>query len=151
VKRFLPLLLIIWIAAILAGCAPVTEEQALVVRVIDGDTIEIAGGARVRYIGIDTPEVYPEMEYYGAEAWEKNSELVEGKMVKLEKDVSDKDRYGRLLRYIYVDGVFINAELVRLGYASAVAYPPDIKYKELFNRLEEEAKEAGIGIWRYSP
>ena len=148
-KRFLPLLVIIWIAAILAGCTPVTEEQVLVVRVIDGDTIEIAGGARVRYI--DTPEVYPDMEYYGAEAREKNLELVEGKMVRLEKDVSDKDRYGRLLRYIYVDGVFVNAELVRLGYASAVSYPPDIKYKELFNQLEEEAKEAEIGIWRYSP
>jgi micrococcal nuclease len=151
VKRFLPLLLIIWIAAILAGCTPVTEGQALVVRVIDGDTIEIAGGARVRYIGIDTPEVYPETEYYGTEARERNMEMVEGKMVILEKDVSDKDRYGRLLRYIYVDGVFVNAELVRLGYASAVSYPPDIKYKELFNQLEGEAKEAGIGLWRYSP
>ena len=108
VKRFLPLLVIIWIAAVLTGCAPASEEQALVVRVIDGDTIEISGGARVRYIGIDTPEVYPELEYYGAEAREKNAEMVEGKIVVLEKDVSDRDRYGRLLRYVYVDGTFVN-------------------------------------------
>ena len=152
VKRLLILLLI---AAFLLSCASDTEMvvvdtegEARVVRVIDGDTIEIEGGARVRYIGIDAPEVYPQTEYYGTEAWAKNRELVEGKTVTLEKDVTEADVYGRLLRYVYVDGVFVNGELVRLGYARAISYPPDTKYQERLAQLEEEAREAGRGMWR---
>jgi len=144
-KRLLALLLIA--AILLLSCAPVTEGQVRVVRVIDGDTIEIAGGAHVRYIGIDTPETYPETELYGPEAKTKNIELVEGKLVTLEKDVSDTDRYGRLLRYVYVDGVFVNGELVRLGHAEAVSYPPDTRYQWQLEQLEEEAKAAKLGIW----
>jgi len=145
-KRILTLLLIFTI--FLLSCAPVTiESQARVVRVIDGDTIEIAGGAHVRYIGMDTPESYPEVEFYGPEAKAKNIELVEGKVVTLVKDVSETDKYGRLLRYVYVDGVFVNGELVRLGYARAVAYPPDTKYELLLSQLEKEAKAAKLGIW----
>ncbi len=128
--------------------APDIEGEVRVVRVIDGDTIEIEGGARVRYIGINTPEVFPQTEYYGLEAWAKNIELVEQKTVTLEKDVSETDVYGRLLRYVYVDGLFVNAELVRLGYARAVPYPPDTKYQELLAQLEEEATEARRGLWR---
>jgi len=145
-KRILTLLLIFTI--FLLSCAPVTiESQARVVRVIDGDTIEIAGGTHVRYIGMDTPESYPEVEFYGPEAKAKNIELVEGKVVTLVKDVSETDKYGRLLRYVYVDGVFVNGELVRLGYARAVAYPPDTKYELLLSQLEKEAKAAKLGIW----
>jgi micrococcal nuclease len=145
-KRLLTLLLVVAIS--LLSCAPVTiESQARVVRVIDGDTIEIAGGAHVRYIGMDTPETYPEVEFYGLEAKAKNIELVEGKVVTLVKDVSETDKYGRLLRYIYVDGVFVNGELVRLGYARAVAYPPDTRYRWQLEQLEEEAKAAKLGIW----
>ena len=145
-KRILTLLLIFTI--FLLSCAPVTiESQARVVRVIDGDTIEIAGGTYVRYIGMDTPESYPEVEFYGPEAKAKNIELVEGKVVTLVKDVSETDKYGRLLRYVYVDGVFVNGELVRLGYARAVAYPPDTKYELLLSQLEKEAKAAKLGIW----
>ena len=145
-KRFLALLLIA--AIFLLSCAPVvTESQVKVVRVIDGDTIEIAGGAHVRYIGMDTPETYPKVEFYGPEAKAKNIELVEGKLVTLEKDVSETDRYGRLLRYVYVDGVFVNGELVRLGYAEAVAYPPDTRYQWQLEQLEKEAKAAKRGIW----
>jgi micrococcal nuclease len=119
-KRFLALLLIV--AIFLLSCAPVaTESQVKVVRVIDGDTIEIAGGAHVRYIGMDTPEIYSEVEFYGPKAKAKNIELVEGKLVTLEKDVSETDKYGRLLRYVYVDGVFVNGELVRRGYAEALS------------------------------
>lgn len=66
----------------------------------------------------------------------------------LERDVSDRDRYGRLLRYVYVEGVFVNAELVRLGCARAELYPPDTKYSELLEQLEEEAREAHRGLWR---
>jgi micrococcal nuclease len=144
-KPFLALLLII--SALLLSCVPVTEEGVRVVRVIDGDTIEIAGGAHVRYIGIDTPETYPEKELYGPEAKAKNIELVEGKLVTLEQDVSDTDRYGRLLRYVYADGVFVNGELVRLGYARAAAYPPDTRYQWQLEHLEKEAKAAKLGIW----
>jgi micrococcal nuclease len=153
-KRPLILLLIL-IAAFLPSCASDieisvvdTEGQVRVVRVIDGDTIEVEGGARVRYIGIDAPEVYPQTEYYGPEAWARNSELVEGKTVTLEKDVSETDVYGRLLRYVWVDGVFVNGELVRLGYARAISYPPDTKYQERLAQLEEEAREARRGLWR---
>jgi micrococcal nuclease len=145
-KRFLTLLLVA--AIFLLSCAPVaTESQVKVVRVIDGDTIEIAGGAHVRYIGMDTPETYPKVEFYGPEAKAKNIELVEGKLVTLEKDVSDTDKYGRLLRYVYVDGVFVNGELVRLGYAEAVSYPPDTRYQWQLEQLEKEAKAAKLGIW----
>jgi micrococcal nuclease len=145
-KRLLTLLLVV--AIFLLSCAPVTiESQARVVRVIDGDTIEIAGGTHVRYIGMDTPETYPEVEFYGPEAKAKNIELVEGKVVTLVKDVSETDKYGRLLRYVYVDGVFVNGELVRLGYARAAAYPPDTKYQWQLEQLEKEAKAAKLGIW----
>ena len=144
-KRFLALFLVV--AVLLLSCIPATESQVKVVRVIDGDTIEIAGGAHVRYIGMDTPETYPKVEFYGPEAKAKNIELVEGKLVTLEKDVSDTDKYGRLLRYVYADGVFVNGELVRLGYAEAVSYPPDTRYRWQLEQLEKEAKAAKRGLW----
>lgn len=121
--------------------------QALVVRVIDGDTIEaiIDGYSyKVRYIGIDTPEV-SQSGY--EEATMVNASLVDDKLVWLEKDVSETDKYGRLLRYIYVGELFVNAELVRLGYAQVATYPPDVKYQDLFLQLQREAKEAGRGLW----
>jgi micrococcal nuclease len=127
--------------------------EAVVVRVIDGDTIEvdIEGNLfSVRYIGIDTPEtVHPTKgeEPYGREASDKNKELVEGKIVLLEKDISETDQYGRLLRYVYTEDVFVNAELVRLGYAQVSTYPPDVMYQELFLDLQREAREAGYGLW----
>lgn len=125
----------------------------LVTRVIDGDTIEVAtenGGKRVRYIGIDTPEtVHPSkpVECFGKEASDKNRELVEGKWVRLEGDVSDTDRYGRWLRYVYVDDVFINELLVAEGYANVVTYPPDVLHTELFRESERIAREQGLGLW----
>src|SRR3989344_6996325 len=99
---------------------PTAKEQLIkVTRVIDGDTIEIEGGQKVRYIGIDTPEtVDPRSlpQCFGKEAASKNRELVEGKKVRLEKDILDKDKYGRLLRYVYLpdsnSGIFINDYLV---------------------------------------
>ncbi len=141
------LLILLFIVALLVGCAPVTEGQVRVVRVIDGDTIEIAGGEHVRYIGIDTPETYSQAEPYGPEAKAKNIELVEGKLVTLERDVSDTDKYDRLLRYVYVEGLFVNGEMVRLGYAEAVSYPPDTRYQWQLELLEAEAKAAKRGIW----
>jgi len=130
-----------------------TGEQARVTRVVDGDTIDvvIAGATyRVRYIGIDTPEtVDPRRPVgcYGREASERNRQLVEGKTVGLEKDVSETDKYERLLRYVWVDGEMVNAVLVREGYAMASTYPPDVKYQELFLSLQGEARGASLGLW----
>lgn len=118
-----------------------------VVQVIDGDTIVVEGGERVRYIGIDTPEISPIPEYYGPEARQRNIDLVAGKRVRLERDVSDRNGYGRLLRYVYVDGVLVNAVLSQEGYARARDYPPDSKYADDFARLEREARRAGRGMW----
>ncbi len=128
----------------------IKEDFLKVSRVVDGDTIELETGEKVRYIGIDTPETKDpnrDVECYGKEASNKNKELVEGKEVRLEKDVSETDRYGRLLRYIYIDDVFINDFLVREGYAKASSYPPDIKHQEQFKESEKYARENNKGLW----
>ena len=101
----------------------------------------------MRYIGIDTPEIYPQLEAFGREAWQANRRLVEGKEVRLERDVSETDKYGRLLRYVYVDDTFVNAELVRQGLAQVKAYPPDTKYQDYLAKMETEAREAARGMW----
>ena len=142
----------IWLSAIILFLLPLyacssPPETATVTRVIDGDTITIDTGQRVRYIGIDTPEIYPEREIYGSEAWQANRRLVEGKEVRLELDVSETDKYGRLLRYVYVGDIFVNAELVRQGLAEVKAYPPDTRYQDLLEQLEREARLDGRGIW----
>lgn len=128
------------------------NTKAIVKRVIDGDTIELDNGKKLRYIGIDTPERIPS-SCFAAEAAGKNEELVLGKEVRLEKDVSETDRYGRLLRYVYVrnsvsgEEVFVNENLVREGYATAVTYPPDVKYTDLFRQADKEARENKRGLW----
>jgi len=141
-----------------------TTEAKLVkvIKVIDGDTIEIEGGKKVRYIGIDTPEVHhpkKPVQCYGKIAALKNKELVEGKEVRLEKDVSETDRYGRLLRFVYIDqheatssvALFVNDYLVRQGYARAATFPPDIRYQEQFRAAEKEARENSRGLWSSCP
>ncbi len=140
------LTLIILLLVLIAGCQS-PPATAKVTRVIDGDTIIVEGDYRVRYIGIDTPEIYPETEAFGIEAWQANCELVEGKEVRLEKDVSETDKYGRLLRYVYVDDVLVNAELVKQGLAWAKAYPPDTRYQDYLEEMEAEARSAGRGMW----
>ena len=140
------LLAIILLLLLACGCqSPPTTAR--VIEVIDGDTIIVEGGYRVRYIGIDTPEIHPEVEAFGLEAWQANRELVEGKIVYLERDVSEVDKYGRLLRYVYVDDIFVNAELVKQGLAYAQAYPPDTKHQDYLEKLEQEARQAGRGMW----
>jgi len=119
-------------------------ERVLVSSVIDGDTIELIDGRTVRYLGIDTPETD---ELYYAEATEKNRELVEGKVVDLQRGQRDKDEYGRLLRYIYVDGVFVNAELIAQGYATAYIFDPDERYSQVLVQLEQYAKMRQRGLW----
>lgn len=119
------------------------SNTALVARVIDGNTIELADGQRVRYIGIDSPE---KGDYYFEQATAMNSALVLGREIRLEKDVSETDKYGRLLRYVYAGDLFVNAELVRLGYAREAYYPPDTKHSDEFLRLEKYAALSNLGI-----
>jgi micrococcal nuclease len=132
--------------------------EAQVVEVVDGDTIKVAVDGTVypvRYIGIDCPEtVHPSepVQWMGPEACQCNRRLVEGQTVYLEKDVSETDQYGRLLRYVFLaDGTLVNAELVRLGYAQSVTYPPDVRYQDLFLEMQQEAREAGRGLWGPTP
>ncbi|MES0362120.1 MAG: thermonuclease family protein [Anaerolineales bacterium] len=124
------------------------REVVYVIQVIDGDTIEVflnEKAYRLRYIGIDSPEIgMPGSE----EATEANRDLVSGQILELESDISNTDQHGRLLRYVYLsNGTLVNAELVALGYAVAVAYPPDIKYQEMFEAKQLEAQENGLGLW----
>jgi endonuclease YncB( thermonuclease family) len=121
--------------------------EARVTKVVDGDTIHVRiNGAtyKIRYIGIDTAEVG---DPCSAEATAANRQLVEGKIVQLEKDVSETDRYGRLLRYVYVGDTMVNAELVRQVYAQVYTYPPDVKYSKRFLDLQRQAREAKRGCW----
>jgi micrococcal nuclease len=132
-------------------------ETAQVVRVVDGDTLVIDRGngeERLRYIGIDAPEsVKPEspVEFMGHEAAEANAALVEGRELVLERDVSDTDRFGRLLRYAwYREGDewrLVNLELVGEGYAQAVSFPPDVRRQDELRNAERGARERGIGLW----
>ena len=119
-------------------------EQALVASVIDGDTVELVDGRRVRYLGIDTPEVG---EYYADEATARNRDLVEGKTIELQRGSRERDEYGRLLRYVYVDGVFVNAELVAEGYATAYIFDPDDRYSQILVQLEQYARMREVGLW----
>jgi micrococcal nuclease len=127
------------------------EEWERVARVVDGDTIELANEEKVRYVGVNTPEsVDPrwKVECFGKEASSFNKNLVEGKTVRLEKDISDRDKYGRLLRFVYLeDGTFVNEALVREGYAYASPYTPDISKKELFREAESDARTHARGLW----
>ncbi len=139
--------------------APVASQSdsavVQVVRVIDGDTIRVCcvfgDQVTVRYIGIDTPEIHHPMkgiEPFGKEASEANRKRVDGKTVRMEFDVQQFDKYGRILAYIYLeDGTFVNAWLVEHGYAMVMTFPPNVKYEALFLRLQREAREQKRGLW----
>jgi len=132
-------------------------ETARVLRAVDGDTVEVmrqGQRTRVRYIGINTPEsVTPDrpIECFGKEASERNRQLVEGREVRLERDVSETDRFGRLLRYVWVTDDLINAHLVEEGYAEVSTFPPDVRYHNLFVSLERSAREEHRGLWAACP
>lgn len=134
-----------------------TEKQELLFKVIavtDGDTIKLENGEVVRYIGIDTPEtIHPSrpVQCFGKEASDRNKELVEGKLVKLEKDITDKDKYGRLLRYVWVGELFVNDYLTRQGYAYAHTFPPNVKHSEQFVQAQQEARKNNRGLWAGCP
>jgi len=126
-------------------------EEVTVIEVEDGDTIKVRfdDGTEpwVRYIGVDTPELD---ECYGQEAKDYNSSLVEDKTVWLERDVEDRDKYGRLLRYVFFDSgrtEMVNEMLLENGYAILMTIPPAYKYRRVFKRAAQEAWEQGAGLW----
>lgn len=141
-------------------------ETAKVVSITDGDTIvvDINGKTeKLRFIGIDTPEIHhpnKPVQHFGKEASDYTTKQLTNKTIYLQKDVSERDKYGRLLRYVWlvkpsknepskeevIENCF-NAELVKNGYAHAYTYPPDIKYNEIFKELEAKAREKHIGLW----
>ncbi len=127
------------------------KESAMVKRVIDGDTIVLSDDRRVRYIGINTPELHSfskSAQCFGTEAAAFNKKLVEGKEITLQKDVSDTDKYGRLLRYVWVGNIFVNEYLVKEGYALQATYPPDVRYALLFQKAAENARINNKGLWK---
>jgi micrococcal nuclease len=142
----------IFFVFILSGCSitPTGNDYARVVYVYDGDTVKLDNGERVRYLGIDTPEMNynnPPPEYFAEEAKRFNAGLVQGKKIKLEYDIVTRDKYNRLLAYVYIDGVFVNAKLIEEGLAKVYIIPPNVKYADDFLELQKKAKEAKKGIW----
>ena len=126
------------------------KTNYFVKRVIDGDTFVLEDDTRVRFIGIDTPETkHPRKpkQPYGQAASDFTRKMVEGKYVKLTFDKDRYDRYKRLLAYVYIDGVFLNAELVKRGLARATEYKPNVKFSNLFEKLENKAKADKVGMW----
>ncbi len=146
----------------MSGQAASTEPEGwfTVTRVVDGDTFWVDDGSekgmKIRLIGIDAPEprntgTRPK-GFFGAESTSYLRELLRGKKVRLEYDVSRLDRYRRTLAYAYLeDGTFINAELVRNGYATVMTMPPNVKYAETFNELASKARKQKKGLWKESP
>jgi len=160
VRWYAPTFLLLAIVLLLSACTfgfnpnlPVTVsvstpgagDTAMVTRVIDGDTIDVTINGQpytVRYIGVNTPE---RDEACYREATNANAALVQGQTVRLVKDVSETDRYGRLLRYVYVGPIFVNQALVEQGWAEAASYPPDTAYESTFQQFEIEAANAQRG------
>ncbi len=129
---------------------PAQTLQATVQRVVDGDTVDVLVDGReerVRLIGVDTPEVYGKAEAYGAEASAFTKQRLTGQEVRLELDVEERDRYGRLLAYVWIGDEMFNETLVREGYAQVMTVPPNVKYADRFVALQREAREHGRGLW----
>ena len=143
--------------------SPLTLEKAEIIRVVDGDTatvlLESGAEEKVRFIGVDTPESTIRHEPYGKEAAGFTKSRLNGKAVYLEKDISDRDKYGRLLRYIWLEPPMeedneeeireklFNAILLLEGYAQVSTYPPDVKYVDYFKGFQAEARGADKGLW----
>lgn len=123
------------------------DVEYKVIEVIDGDTLVLSNNEHVRLIGINTPE--SERYFYG-EAKEVLKLLVLNKNVRLEKDVDDRDTYGRLLRYVYIGNLFVNLEMVKRGFANVFTFPPNVKYTDKFIEADREAHTNEIGLWEKS-
>ena len=144
--------------ATLVGCDTVLEEgldrprdsaTARVTKHTDGDTLWLSGIGKVRLIGVDTPEVYGDDECYGRQA----SAFVErtvplGSTVRYRLGTEERDRYGRALAYVYLDGGrFLNLLLVRRGFAQVLTVPPNVEFAERFVRAARRARAGGVGLW----
>lgn len=131
------------------------SSKAAVAVVLDGDTVDLVSSERIRYIGIDAPEIVhsgKRGECFANQSRNENSVLVLNKDVRLEKDVSETDKYKRLLRYVFVKDtsgkeIFVNEYLIRNGFAFIATYPPDVKYVTLFKEAQEEARLNKRGLW----
>jgi micrococcal nuclease len=159
-RRTLPWVLVVLLAAGYGwvqrgedgGSASTT---ARVLRVVDGDTILVAVGGRqerVRYIGVDTPETvkpHTRVQCFGKRASAANHRLVDGREVRLLADAEARDRYGRLLAYVYRanDGLFVNEALIRGGYATTLEIAPNVRFADRFAALARQARDAGQGLW----
>lgn len=149
-----------------SGSASLPQQNsfAYVTKAIDGDTLRLSTGEHVRLIGIDTPESRYNNKLerdsarsrkdantiisMGKEAASFTRKLVQGKKVRLEFDVQKRDKYKRLLAYVYLeDGTFVNAKIVEEGYAQTMTVPPNVKYSDLFLKLQREAREKRKGLW----
>lgn len=130
---------------------PTAGITLAVKHVIDGDTIIAASGEKVRYVGIDSPELASEerpAQFFAEDSKNANKEMVEGRTIKLELDIEKTDKHGRILAYIFLkDGTFVNAKLVENGYARTYFIPPNIKYYSQFKKLEKEAIKNRKGLW----
>jgi micrococcal nuclease len=162
VRRLLLLLVTVAVAAVAlaprgegeGGAAP-RDMEGRVERVVDGDTIRVVLGGRserVRYIGVDTPESRKPgtpVQCYAKRAAAENERLVDGERVRLVLDVEERDRFGRLLAYVYRarDNRFVNAALVREGFARTLTIPPNVRFAERFAALATQARRAGRGLW----
>ena len=151
-EKYLSILLI---SLFLCSCttlqAETTTHYYTCTRVVDGDTIVVEDIGKVRLIGVDTPEtVHPRkpVEYFGKEASAFTKRMVEGKKVRIEYDWQRKDKYGKILAYVYLeDGTFLNAEIIKQGYGHAYTRYP-FKYLEQFRKYEKEARENKRGLWK---
>jgi micrococcal nuclease len=160
-RRSLLLLAVSLVALALAwsgrggDAAPGRDRIGRVVRVVDGDTIAVALAGRVervRYVGIDTPEsVKPDtpVQCYAHKAAAENARLVAREQVRLVLDAEPRDRFGRLLAYVYRarDGLFVNAALVRGGFARTLTIPPNVRFAARFRALAAQARNGGRGLW----
>jgi len=149
-KKYLQILFLILTVLLVSLAASFAQDLATVLRVIDGDTFVLGSGEKVRLIGVDTPETkHPQkpVQYFGKEASEFTKQMIEGKVVVIEYDRQRRDRYGRLLAYVYLsDGTFLNAEIIKEGYGFAYTHYP-FKYLDEFKSYEREAREKGNGLW----
>ena len=152
----------------LTSCTQADYAGILVTKVFDGDTLRIANGEKVRLLGIDAPEMYESDKLYrdaqrsgqdirtiialGRKSYQFTKQSVEGKKVRLEFDVQQRDKYGRLLAHVFISDtqLFLNAEIIKQGYAEVMIIPPNLKYGDYFQGLYYEARENKRGLWSNS-
>lgn len=150
-KTLPAVLLVASLVPALAGCGEgetCGPSRGVVERVVDGDTIVLAGGLKVRYLNVDTPEATTQVECFGPEAAEYNRSRVEGREVELTYDAECHDRYGRLLARVWVDGVDVGLDEVRNGYGCVLIIEPNVGARETFEEAEQVAQARGHGLWK---